>query len=53
MFCKRTLSWLCQCYGEEELCEKGMEVRSVCDRVMVVVLVFDEDVLRLTAGYAL
>ena len=38
---------------KEELCEKVVEVRWVSDRVMAVVLVFEEDVLRLTCGYAL
>ena len=41
------------CFGvmvKEELCEKVVEVRRVCDRVMTVV--FEEDVLRLICGYA-
>ena len=37
---------------KEELCEKGLEVRLVRDRVMTVV-VFEEDVLRLICGCAL
>ena len=36
---------------KEKLCEKLVEVRRVCDRVMTVV-VFEEDVLRLICGYA-
>ena len=36
-----------------ELCEKVVEVQHVSDRIMVVVLVFDLDVLRLICGYAL
>ena len=36
----------------EELCEKVVEVRWVCDAVMTVA-VFEEDVLRLIYGYAL
>ena len=35
-----------------ELCEEVVEVRRVSDRVMIVVLVFEEDVLRLIYGYA-
>ena len=31
---------------KEELCEKLLEVRMVSDRVMTVVVVFEEDVLR-------
>ena len=31
----------------EELCEEVVEVRSVCDRVMSLYVVFEEDVLRL------
>ena len=37
---------------KEELCEKVVEVRRVCDRVMAVVLVFEEDVLKFNYGYA-
>ena len=37
---------------KEELCEKVVEVRMVSDRVMNVVVVFEEDVLRLICGYA-
>ena len=38
---------------KEELCEKVVEVRMVSGRVMnVVVVVFEEDVLRLIYGYA-
>ena len=36
----------------EELCEKVVEVRRVSDRVMTLVVVFEEDVLRLICGYA-
>ena len=36
---------------KEELCDKVVEVRRVSDRVMTLV-VFEEDVLRLTMGYA-
>ena len=35
----------------EELCENVVEVRRVSDRMMAVVMVF-EDVLRLICGYA-
>ena len=35
----------------EELCEKGAEVRRVSDRVMTNVAAFEEDVLRLLCGY--
>ena len=38
---------------KEELCEKVLKVRRVSDRVMAVVLVFKEDVLRIICGYAL
>ena len=39
---------------KEELCEKVVEVGRVCDRVMtVVVVVFEDDVLRLICGHAL
>ena len=37
----------------EVLCEKVVEVRRETDRVMPVVAVFEEDVLRLIRGYAL
>ena len=36
----------------EEQCEKVVEVRMVCNRVMTVVIFFEEDVLRLICGYA-
>ena len=36
----------------EELCEKVVEVRRVSDRVMTVVVVFEEDVLRFICWYA-
>ena len=36
----------------EELCVMVVEVRMVIDRVMTVVVVFEEDVLRLICGYA-
>ena len=36
----------------EKLYEKVVEVRRVSDRVMAVVLVFEEDMLRLILGYA-
>ena len=35
-----------------ELCEKVVEVRRVCDRVMTVVVDFEKDVLRLICWYA-
>ena len=38
---------------KEKLCEKVVEVRMVSGRVMIVVLVFEEDVLRLSFGHAL
>ena len=37
---------------KEELCEKAAEVRRVSDGVESVVVVVDEDVLRLICGYA-
>ena len=37
----------------KELCVKVEEVRMVSDRVMTVVAVLEEDVLRLICGYAL
>ena len=37
---------------KEELCEKVVEVGRVSDRVMTVVVVFEEDVLRLICGFA-
>ena len=37
---------------KEELCERVVEVRRVSDRVMTLVDVFEEDVLRLICGYA-
>ena len=36
---------------KEELCEKVVEVRRICDGVVTVV-VFEEDVLRFICGYA-
>ena len=36
----------------EELCEKLVKVRGLSDRVMTVLIVFEEDVLRLIHGYA-
>ena len=36
---------------KEEHCEKAVEVRRVCDRMMTVV-VFEENVLRLICGYS-
>ena len=38
---------------KEELCEKDVEVRRVSGRVIAVVVVFEEDVLRLICGNAL
>ena len=37
---------------KDELFKKVVEVRTVNDRVMSVVVVFEEDVLRLICGYA-
>ena len=37
---------------KDELCEQVVDVSRVSDRVMAVVLVFEEDVLRLICGYA-
>ena len=37
---------------KEELCEKVLEVRRVSDRMMTVVVVFEDDVLRLLCVYA-
>ena len=34
----------------EELCEKVVEMRRVSDRVMIVDVVFEENVLRLICG---
>ena len=36
---------------KKELCDKVVEVGRVSDRVMTVVVVFEEDVLRLICGY--
>ena len=36
---------------KEELCEKVEEVRHIIDRMMTVVVVFEEDVMRLICGY--
>ena len=38
---------------KEEMCKKMLEVRRACDRVMTVVVVFEEYVLRLICGCAL
>ena len=37
---------------KEELCEKVVEVRRLSDGVMTLIVVFEEDVLRLIRGYA-
>ena len=37
---------------KEELCDKVVEVRRVSDRVMTLVVVFEEDVLRFMCEYA-
>ena len=37
---------------KEVLCVKVVEVRTVSDRLIAVVLVFEKDVLRMTCGYA-
>ena len=37
---------------EEELCEEMMEVKRINDRVLTLIVVFEEDVLRLICGYA-
>ena len=37
---------------KDKLCENMVEVRRVSDRVMTVVVLFEEDVLRLICGYA-
>ena len=37
---------------KEELCEKMVEIRMVGDRVMTLVVVFEEGVLRLICVYA-
>lgn len=37
---------------KEELCEKVVEVRRRNDRVMTIVMVFEEEVVRLICGYA-
>ena len=47
----RRLSWWCGSYGEQVMCEKMVEVRRVTDRVMTVVVVYEEDVLRLICGH--
>ena len=36
---------------KEELCEKVVEVRRRSDRVMSIVMVFEEEVLRVICGY--
>ena len=38
---------------KEELCEKVVDVRRVSDRVMTVVVVYEEDMLRLICAYDL
>ena len=37
---------------KEELCAKVMTVRRVCNRMMAVLLDFENDLLRLICGYA-
>ena len=37
---------------KEELCEKVVQVRRRCDRVMVIGLVFEEEVVRVICAYA-
>ena len=37
---------------KEELHKKGVGVRRISDRVMTIVVVFEEDMLRLICGYA-
>ena len=37
---------------KEELCVKVVEVRRVSDRVMILLVVYEQDVLRLVCGYA-
>ena len=37
---------------KEELCEKVVEVRRRCDRVMAIGLVFEEEVVRIICAYA-
>ena len=37
----------------KEVCERVVEVRRLSDRVMTVVIIFEEDVLKLICGYAL
>ena len=37
---------------KKELCGKEVEVKTVSDRVMTVVLVLEEDVLKWICGYA-
>ena len=37
---------------KEELCEKVVEVRRSCDRVMAIGLVFEEEVVRVVCAYA-
>ena len=36
---------------KEELCEKVVEVRRARDRVMTLVVVYEEDMLKLICGY--
>ena len=36
---------------KEELCEKVVEIRRVSDRVMTIVVVFEEEVPMLICGY--
>ena len=38
--------------GKEELCEKVVEVRRKSDRVMAMMLVFEEEVIRVICAYA-
>ena len=37
---------------KEELCEKVVEVRKRCDRVLAIGLVFEEEVVRVICAYA-
>ena len=37
---------------KEDLCEKVVEVRRISDRVLTVIVLFEDDVLRLICVYA-
>ena len=38
--------------AKEKLCNMGVEIRSVSDRMTVIVLCYEEDMMGLICGYA-